>query len=49
MKPQTEKIKLLNAKLTWRAEMRKFFGKLWTKKTASNIHQDGRRHMNLPK
>lgn len=44
-----EKEKLLNAKLQWRAAMRKFFGKDWTKRTASNIYPDGRRHMNSSK
>ena len=49
MKTEQGKSELLNAKLNWRARMRKFFGKTWTKKTASKVHPDGRRHMNLPK
>ena len=47
-KELTPKEKLLLAKLNWRVVMRKFFGKGWTKRTASKIHPDGRRHMNLP-
>ena len=44
-----EKIELINAKLNWRNLMRSFFGEIWTKRTASKIYPDGRRHMNLPK
>jgi len=39
----TEKVELLNAKLQWRAEMRKFFGQSWTKRTASKMFKDGRK------
>jgi len=49
MTTDRENSELLNAKLQWRATMRKYFGKTWIKRTASKIHSDGRRHMNLPK
>ena len=47
MKTQTEKSELFNAKLQWRNAMRKFFGKDWSKRKASNPRPDGRRHMNV--
>ena len=48
MKTQIDKEKLYNAKMTWRREMRKFFGKDWTKRRASLMQGDSRRQMNLP-
>lgn len=46
---EREKVKLQNVKLKWKRSMRSFWGKSWTKRKASCIHSDGRRHMNLPK
>ncbi len=44
-----ERVKLQNAKLRWRRSMRAIWGKSWTKRKASCIFPDGRRHMNIPK
>jgi len=47
-KTEQEKQQLANAKAKWCKKMRNYYGNSWIKRTASRIHKDGRRRMNVP-